>query len=235
MTDNSKLVLLKTAIDIAEDWNTAKEYAAFIIGKSEPEVLKPIVVDRVVTVKSPIENGVYIVYLDGKAVRYVSDMEIEKPNLVKGIGVAHDGHAFVVSLKDAGYCPLLNSDDEEGEDYQPIYYEREVDALQDWDCKGNTEKILARGTEIKLKDGEYIPTLAQLALIGYHIKAINEALKSVGGEPLVTDPDDDPYYWSSTEYSATAAWTLPLNAGPLTIWDNKSKLKIHVRPVSAFL
>ena len=183
----------------------------------------------------PIEDGVYIVYLDGKAVRYVSDMEIEDPNLVKGIGVAHDGHAFVVSLKDAGYCPLLNSDDEEGEDYQPIYYEREVDALQDWDCKGNTEKILARGTEIKLKDGEYIPTLAQLALIGYHIKAINEALKSVGGEPLVTDPDDNPFYWSSTENRATNAWYLHLGDGNLYGWTSKSKDKDHVRPVSAFL
>lgn len=235
MTDNSKLVLLKTAIDIAEDWNTAKEYAAFIIGISEPEVLKPIVADRVVAVKSPIENGVYIVYLDGKVVRYVSDMEIENPNLVKGVGVAHDGHAFVVSLKDAGFCPLLNSEGEEGGDYQPTYYEREVGALQDWDCKGNTEKILARGTEIKLKDGEYIPTLAQLALIGYHIKAINEALKSVGGEPLVTDPDDDPYYWSSTERSAAGAWTLDLGDGGLNGWGSKSKYKGHVRPVSAFL
>ena len=235
MTDNSKLVLLKTAIDIAEDWNTAKEYAAFIIGISEPEVLKPIVADRVVTVKSPIENGVYIVYLDGKAVRYVSGMEIEKPKLVKGIGVAHDGHVFVVSLKDAGYCPLLNSDDEEGEDYQPIYYEREVDALQDWDCKGNTEKILARGTEIKLKDGEYIPTLAQLALIGYHIKAINEALKSVGGESLVTDPGKGPYYWSSNELGASLAWYLYLGGGDLNFWHGKSKYKSHVRPVSAFL
>lgn len=235
MTDNSKLVLLKTAIDIAEDWNTAKEYAAFIIGISEPEVLKPIVADRGVTVKSPIENGVYIVYLDGNVVRYVSDMEIEKPKLVKGIGVAHDGHAFAVSLKDAGYCPLLNSEDEEGGDYQPTYYKREVDALQDWDCKGNTEKIFARGTEIKLKDGEYIPTLAQLALIGYHIETINEALKAVGGEPLVTDPGSDPYYWSSTEGSATYAWSLALYDGALRNWNTKSKNKFHVRPVSAFL
>lgn len=235
MKDYSKLVLLKTAIDFAEDWNTAKEFAAFIIGISEPEVLKPIVADRVVAVKSPIENGVYIVYLDGKAVSYVSDMEIEKPNLVKGIGVAHDGHVFVVSLKDAGYCPLFNSEDWEGEDYQPIYYKREVDALQDWDCKGNTEKILARGTEIKLKDGEYIPTLAQLALIGYHIKAINEALKAVGGEPLVTDPNDVAYYWSSTECSATGAWSLYLGGGHLGRWSSNSKIKNRVRPVSAFI
>lgn len=235
MTDNSKLVLLKTAIDIAEDWNTAKEYAAFIIGISEPEVLKPIVADRVVTVKSPIENGVYIVYLDGKAVRYVSGMEIEKPKLVKGIGVARDGHAFVVSLKDAGLCPLVNSEDEEDGDYQPTYYEREVDALQDWDSKGNTEKILTRGTEIKLKDGEYIPTLAQLALIGYHIETINEALKAVGGESLVTDPGKDPYYWSSTEHGASGAWHVNLNGGYLANWGNKSQAKGRVRPVSAFL
>ena len=184
---------------------------------------------------SPIENGVYIVYLDEKAVRYVSDMEIEKPKLVKGIGVAHDGHVFVVSLKDAGYCPLLNSDDEKGRDCQPIYYEREVDALQDWDCKGNTEKILARGTAIKLKDGEYIPTLAQLSLIGYHIETINEALKAVGGEPLVTDSDDDPYYWSSTENDAKDAWNLAINDGYLCDWGFKSTEKGRVRPVSAFV
>lgn len=184
---------------------------------------------------SPIENGVYIVYLDGEAVRYVSDMEIEKPNHVKGIGVAHDGHAFVVSLQDAGYCPLVNSDDMGGKDYQPIYYKREVDALQDWDCKGNTEKILARGTEIELQDGEYIPSLAQLALIGYHIVAINEALKAVGGEPLVTDPDDDQDYWSSTESSAASAWNLGIDNGCLFGWGLSSKVKSHVRPVSAFL
>ena len=184
---------------------------------------------------SPIENGVYIVYLDGKAFRYVSDMVIDKPNLVKGVGVAHDGHAFVVSLKDAGYCPLLNSDDVEEEDNQPIYYEREVDALQDWDCKGNTEKILARGSEIKLEDGENIPTLAQLALIGYHIKAINEALKSVDGEPLVTDPEDDAYYWSSSECSATHGWVLRLVDGVLYNWLCKSFDRCHIRPVSAFL
>ena len=184
---------------------------------------------------SPIENGVYIVYLNGKAVRYVSDMEIEKPNLVKGIGVVHDGHVFVVSLKDAGYCPLVNSDDVGEEDYQPIYYKRVVDAFSDWDCKGNTEKILARGTEIKLQDGEYIPSIAQLSLIGFHIKAINEALKAVGGVPLVTDQDDDPYYWSSTEYNATYAWLLTLHDGYLPCWGNKSKDMFHVRPVSAFL
>ena len=183
----------------------------------------------------PIENGVYIVYLNRKAVRYVSNMEIEKPNLVKGIGVAHDGHAFVVSLKNAGYCPLLDIVDGVRVDYKPIYYEREVDALQDWDCKGNTEKILARGTEIKLKDGEYIPTLAQLALIGYHIKDINEALKAVGGELLVTDPDDDAYYWSSSECSTTHGWVLRLVAGVLYNWLYKSFDKCHVRPVSAFL
>ena len=184
---------------------------------------------------SPIENGVYIVYLDGKAVRYVSDMEIEKPNLVKGIGVAHDGHAFVVSLKDAGYCPLLDIVDGVGEDCQPIYYGREVDALQDWDCESNTEKILARGTEIVLKDGEYIPTLAQLALIGFQIKAIDEALKAVGGELLVTDPNDDAYYWSSTEGSATQGWVLRLVDGVLYNWLYKYFDRCHVRPVSAFL
>ena len=184
---------------------------------------------------SPIENGVYIVNLDGKEVCSVSDMEIVKPKLVKGIGVAHDGHTFVVSLKDAGYCPLINSDDEKGVDCQPIYYEREVDALQNWDCKGNTEKILARGTKIKLQDGEYIPSLAQLALIGFHIKAINEALKAVGGEMLVTDPNNNPYYWSSTESSATDAWILSLGDGYLGNWSTKFKGKGRVRPVSAFL
>lgn len=183
---------------------------------------------------SPIVNGVYIVYLDGKAVSYVSNMEIEKPNLIKGIGVANDGHAFVVSLKDAGYCPLLNSADVEGEDCQPIYYEREVDALQDYDCKGNTEKIMARGSEIELKDGEYIPTLAQIALIGYHIKAINKALKAVGGELLATDPFDDPCYWSSTEESGTYAWFLDLSDGALYNCRYDYDSKCHVRPVSAF-
>ena len=105
-----------------------------------------------------------------------------------------------------------------------------MDAVQDWDGKGNTERLKQIGLNpaIQLKDGEYIPTLAELYLICLNRKAINAAMRFVGGQELAG------WYWSSTEYSATTAWLLNLGYG--SAYDTtKATTANRVRPVSAFL
>ena len=105
-----------------------------------------------------------------------------------------------------------------------------MDAVQDWDGKGNTERLKQIGLNpaIQLKDGEYIPTLAELYLICLNRKAINAAMRFVGGQELAG------WYWSSTESSATYAWYLNLSGG-FASTSPKATYTGRVRPVSAFL
>ena len=105
-----------------------------------------------------------------------------------------------------------------------------MDAVHDWDGKGNTERLKQIGLNpaIQLKDGEYIPTLAELYLICLNQKLINEAMRFVGGQELKG------WYWSSTEYNATNAWNLYISNGH-AYRNTQSMIKYRVRPVSAFL
>lgn len=81
---------------------------------------------------------------------------------------------------------------------------------------------------IQLKEGEYIPTLAELYLICLNRRAINAAMRFVGGQEL------SGWYWSSTESSATYAWILNLYNGSADYYT-KATYTRRVRPVSAFL
>ena len=103
--------------------------------------------------------------------------------------------------------------------------------MQDCDGETNTQHLRKIGLnpQIKLKDGEYIPSLGELYIICLNQYAINEALKFVGGQPLAKD-----WYWSSTESSAANAWGLILYDGT-AINGTKAASKYRVRAVSAFL
>ena len=59
--------------------------------------------------------------------------------------------------------------------------------------------------------------------------AINAALKKISGATQLSRVT----YWSSTEYSATGAWSLTISGG--NRWGTtKAAYKIRVRPVTAF-
>lgn len=57
---------------------------------------------------------------------------------------------------------------------------------------------------------------------------LNEALKSVGGEPL----DMDSYYWSVAESYSNLAWSVYFGSG--YIWGGNEYGSYVVRPVAAF-
>ena len=168
------------------------------------------------------DDGIYICYKDGANVPF--DAYLQKEN-IRGIGLVVGSHSLCIALRNAGEYTLTNKEDSTGEcRYIPDWDE----ARMDFNGMSNWEHIKKIGTDITLADGEYIPALGELMLIGIFKHAINEALEWANGELL-----EDDRYWSSTEGSSTGAWYLGL--GTMSQSNGaKAQHQWRVRPVSAF-
>ena len=155
-------------------------------------------------------DGIYLIGSDGAAVLFEGKLT-EAPQSTEYIGIVQGDRSVAVALTNmAGGddVTLTDSDDKTGD--SQYYIEDYEEAVQDCDGETNTQHLRKIGLnpQIKLKDGEYIPSLGELYIICLNQYAINEALKFVGGQPLAKD-----WYWSSTECSAANAWGLYLNHG----------------------
>ena len=198
---------------------TAQKCWDFVRGGDEAKKQEP-TSDR-------LADGVYLIDTKGNAVRYDGETT-ECVNDTAYIGIVQGSHSVAISLHDVSEDEItLTSKKDDGKGH---YIDSYMDAVQDWQGKKNTEHLQAVGLNpaIQLKDGEYIPTLAELYLICLNRKAINAAMRFVGGQELAG------WYWSSTEYSATYAWYLYLNGGGAN-GNTKATYTCRVRPVSAFL
>lgn len=198
---------------------TAQKCWDFVRGGDEAKKQEP-ASDR-------LADGVYLIDTKGNAVRYDGETT-ETVNDTAYIGIVQGSHSVAISLHDVSEDEItLTSKKDDGKGH---YIDSYMDAVQDWQGKKNTEHLQAVGLNpaIQLKDGEYIPTLAELYLICLNRKAINAAMRFVGGQELAG------WYWSSTEYSAAYAWGLYLTNG-LASSTTKATLTNGVRPVSAFL
>lgn len=175
-----------------------------------------------------LADGVYLIDTKGNAVRYDGETT-ESVNDTAYIGIVQGSHSVAIALRDVSEDEITLTAKESKKDHGG-YKDNYMDAVQDWDGKGNTERLKQIGLNpaIQLKDGEYIPTLAELYLICLNRKAINAAMRFVGGQELKG------WYWSSTEFSATYAWSLGLNYGIANTYT-KATYARRVRPVSAFL
>ena len=175
-----------------------------------------------------LADGVYLINTKGNAVRYDGETT-ESVNDTAYIGIVQGSHSVAIALRDVSEDEITLTAKESKKDHGG-YKDNYMDAVQDWDGKGNTERLKQIGLNpaILLKDGEYIPTLAELYLICLNRKAINAAMRFVGGQELKG------WYWSSTEYSATYAWYLGLYDGG-AYGTTKATYTYRVRPVSAFL
>ena len=199
---------------------TAQKCWDFVRGGDEAKKQEP-ASDR-------LADGVYLIDTKGNAVRYDGE-DTETVNDTAYIGIIQGSHSVAISLHDVSEDEItLTSKKDDGKGH---YIDSYMDAVQDWQGKKNTEHLQAVGLNpaIQLKDGEYIPTLAELYLICLNRKAINAAMRFVGGQELAG------WYWSSTEYSATNAWILDLDNGGAYDWSAKAADTDRVRPVSAFL
>ena len=175
-----------------------------------------------------LEDGVYLIDCKGHADRYIGE-DTETVNDTAYIGIVKGSHSVAIALQDVSEDEITLTA-EESKEYHGCYKESYMDAVQDWDGKGNTERFKQIGLNpaIEMNDGEYIPTLAELYLICLNQKTINEAMDFVGGQELAG------WYWSSTEHSAPNAWLLNLGSGSAS-YGTKAAFTGRVRPVSAFL
>ena len=199
---------------------TAQKCWDFVRGSDEAKKQEP-ASDR-------LADGVYLIDTKGNAVRYDGETT-ETVNDTAYIGIVQGSHSVAISMHDV-------SEDEitltamESKKHHGGYKDSYTDAVQDWDGKVNTERLKQIGLNpaIQLKDGEYIPTLAEMYLICFNLKAINAAMRFVGGQELAG------WYWSSTEYSAAYAWALDLSIGN-AYSSAEASYTTRVRLVSAFL
>lgn len=178
-----------------------------------------------------LADGIYLIDTKGNAVRFVGD-KTETINDTAYVGIVMGSHSVAVSLiEQAQMDDITLTKKDANKCAESIYHTKYIDAVADWNGKRNTENLKKQGlnSQIELRPGEYIPSLAELYLICLNRKKLNEALEFVGGQLL-----DDLWYWSSTECSATRAWFLGLNYGD-AYYTTKASVKYGVRAVSAFL
>ncbi len=173
-----------------------------------------------------LNDGVYYIYEDNTVEKFDYQKRNAPTKTVKRIGVVMGRHALAVNLEDYPEQPLTNEKDPGNYDGYIKGYD---DAVADWNGKSNTEHIKSIGTGIELKDDEWIPSVAELYLIYLNKRSINAAIELSGGIRI-----KDGWYWTSTENSASNAWTLNLTDGNLNYWDTKVTLSLYVRAVAAF-
>lgn len=178
-----------------------------------------------------LADGIYLIDTKGNAVRFVGD-KTETINDTAYVGIVMGSHSVAVSLIDqAQMDDITLTKKDANKCAESIYHTKYIDAVADWNGRRNTENLKKQGlnSQIELRHGEYIPSLAELYLICLNRKKLNEALEFVGGQIL-----GDLWYWSSTEYSALSAWILYLGNGSAG-YNAKAARKSRVRAVSAFL
>lgn len=180
-----------------------------------------------------LSDGIYYIYDNDLVERFDGNNPPSTTMIckykVKYIGVVQGNHSVAIALQDVSKSKISltfrNSDKDHGS-----YKDNYEDAVHDWDGASNTMLLnhIGLNSSIQRKDGEYIPTLAELYLICFNLKTINAAIYFVGGQILAS------WYWSSTEYSSTDAWSLNLNDGTAS-YITKRLYTFNVRLVKKFL
>ena len=185
------------------------------------------------TDKQPSEqsDGIYFVLHGGRKIH-------AKENPAKlvvadciGIGVKLGGMSLVVATEDEADGEEITLTSAKDTTTNGVYYPNYIDALSDLNGQRNTEhlKEIGLNSRIHIGDGWHIPSLGEMYFILLNLKAINQALEYAGKSPLKDD-----WYWTSTEASATNAWSLGLSYGNAN-GGTKASHQRYVRAVSAFI
>ena len=171
------------------------------------------------------EDGIYLIYDDNSYRKF--DKGCKKEG-IKYVGIIHNRHAFSVALKDLGVYQLLK-DDVECEKESDFYLRRECEALNDWECVKRTSRIQRLGTDIPLKECEYIPALPMVVAMCYWAnRGLNDALEFADGNPLRMDSN----YCSVTE--SNSIYACGVNFGNGGVYNYYKYYGSVVRPVAAF-
>ena len=168
-----------------------------------------------------------------------------------GVLIIDGGRQLVIAPTEAGTTMFWSS---AAAGTGTSYYKPDrMTAQQDFDGKGNQQRIMALDTVRADGDGYapgfcasysrlnangkgtpagswWLPSLGELYLIAANLKKINYALGKINGAKKLGAGDA---YWSSTEDSSTYAWILYLGS-MLQNGSTKTQGQRLVRPVSAF-
>ena len=168
-----------------------------------------------------------------------------------GVLIIDGGRQLVIAPTEAGTTMFWSS---AAAGTGTSYYKPDrMTAQQDFDGKGNQQRIMALDTVRADGDGYapgfcasysrlnangkgtpagswWLPSLGELYLIAANLKKINYALGKINGAKKLSTSTS---YWSSTEYSSPGAWLLDLG-GMYQGYFNKTQYQRLVRPVSAF-
>ena len=131
-------------------------------------------------IRPDIADGIYYIYEDGSIEQYNG----QNPSAeVKYIGVKCGNHSVAVTLHDIpgdedGELPLLPDTDKCPKDSPHYSWDRNTDtyrfnAHEDFDGKGNTERLKSYGCQIPLNDGEWIPSAGELTIICMNLTKVN--------------------------------------------------------------
>lgn len=172
-----------------------------------------------------LNDGVYYIYQDNTVEMFDYQKRNAPTKTVKRIGVVMGSHALAVNLED---CPKVSLTYHKDYTCYTDYVLKNEDAVADWNGKSNTAHIKSIGTNIELKDDEWVPSVAELYLIYLNKRSINAAIELSGGSRIKNG-----WYWTSTEISATIAWFFCFGTGGINSYV-KLASNMYTRLVSTF-
>lgn len=159
------------------------------------------------------------------------------PFPTKYIGVKLGHRTVAVALEDLpgdsdGELQLLPRDHTSPETSEHYSWDNEADkyrfnVFEDFDGKGNTERLKEYGSKIEVPQGEWIPSMGELGLLMMHATDVNRAIELAGGKPIKD------WRWSSTEFSQNGAWNVNFSDGTTDYYGKYYSNAI--RAVAAFL
>jgi len=120
-----------------------------------------------------------------------------------GVRIWKNGHTFLVPKEwDKEEWPLLNEAGYERSKRSKERLMSEADALLDWDFVAATKHIQNLGTDIPLKEGEYMLTAPVWLAMYEHRDALNKALRAMGAKEIDFDKD----VWFAQRANTYYAW-----------------------------
>jgi hypothetical protein len=148
-----------------------------------------------------------------------------------------DAHGWAVHLQDQGTSVQWTPNGQYTDISTLTNYTNARDAITDLDGYSNTQKIRNEGSAstypaayaVDFANGWYLPAAGQLRLLFAEIVTLNASLQIVNGTQFPMDSGW--WYWSSTEYNQSYAWTVH-NSG--YVRSNYRDDYSRVRSVRAF-
>lgn len=201
MTEKQQMklyLLMQNKGDLAK----AREAYEFVMGEEAEPQQAPLV-------SNTQKDGVYLVYSDHE--EYFTGTN-SKDDVI-GIGVRVGKRYTILALHDVvegDKCeyPLLSTSVNDTYEDMANYKDEWYKAYSDLEGKKQTDRLLARGCKIPLKENEYIPAIGEWLIVFQNLALVQDALEYVGGDML-----KDTWYWSSTECSSGGAWSVAAAPG----------------------